>query len=143
MTFDPTKPVQTVSGCKVKVLMTDRPSTCDLSIVAIVLTSVDGSPRPNPMVEYYQADGRHRDWCPENYPLNLMNVPPPVRKHSTWQNIYIDTIDHNGRIGGNIEWPNKAEAIQRGQSAKNLIGHVRRDYENDRFVKAELEVYNE
>ncbi len=131
MTFDPTKAVQTVSGCKAQILMTDRPSTVGMSIVAMILTSVDGALRPNPEIRLYMSDGRSDEWCQPMYPMNLINVPPTVVKKSTFQNIYEDCVG--------VIRTDRSRAATIVDSKANYLGVLRRDFEDGRLVKAEFE----
>lgn len=75
--FDPTKPVQTRTGRKARIVCTDVKS--EYSIIAVI-TKPDGA-------EYaatYKDGGRSSSFC-ELMPSDLINVP---ERTSRWANIY-------------------------------------------------------
>jgi len=83
MTFDPTKPVQTIDGRKARIICTDRRHSSGTTIVALVESSA-ALPGEEVMRSYF-ASGRQRHDVPG--PHDLINVP---EEHEIWLNVFHD-----------------------------------------------------
>src|SRR5690625_8008927 len=83
MTFDPTKPVQTIDGRKARIICTDRRHSSGTTIVALVESSA-ALPGEEEMRSYF-AYGRQRHDVPG--PHDLINVPD---EHAIWLNALHD-----------------------------------------------------
>lgn len=127
MTFDPTKPVQTRDGRKARIICTDKKGA--YPIVAVVEFGLKEE-----FAYSYTAIGSSIN----NSCLDLVNIP---ERTSTWQNVYKKV---RGRSP--TEQPSKAASISSASHAagvsSDLVGFIRRDFEDGVFVGAEFEPYS-
>lgn len=123
MTFDPTKPVQTRDGRPARIICTDR-DHIDGSIVALVTMDTPGHEGE----EIIRSFHKHGGWLlVGKRPNDLVNVPV---KTSTWQSTY-------AQFSSNMTHPSKESCVK--TNSIGLVGHLRRDFENGMFVRAEFE----
>jgi len=109
MIFDPTKPVQTRAGEKVRILATDLPG--EWPIVAAIIDDCDGYE-----ITSYTASGKvFPDG--ENSPVDLVNIP---EDQFAWVNLYKQP---SGRLYFGSEYSCRGEAVE--FSHPSAVGRIK------------------